>query len=121
MGATTISGLDLSEPLILTERTPGVLLTPRTAAALAVRVRCSNATVRLFGGHLAERLKTLGVSADEVLRARGDRDHPLSRGYTSAKGRSLPKLHHHPRRLERPPDASRWGVAADIGHAIRTG
>jgi anaerobic selenocysteine-containing dehydrogenase len=42
------------------------------------------------------------VSGDEVLRVRGDPDHPLSRGYTCAKGRALPKLHHHPGRLERP-------------------
>jgi anaerobic selenocysteine-containing dehydrogenase len=42
------------------------------------------------------------VSGDEVVRVRGDRDHPFSHGYTCAKGRSLPQLHHHPERLERP-------------------
>jgi anaerobic selenocysteine-containing dehydrogenase len=29
---------------------------------------------------------------------RGDRDHPPSQGYTCAKGRALPAMHHHPRR-----------------------
>ena len=33
---------------------------------------------------------------------RGDRDHPLSHGYTCPKGRALPQMHHHPDRLERP-------------------
>jgi anaerobic selenocysteine-containing dehydrogenase len=42
------------------------------------------------------------VAGDEVVRVRGDRDHPLSRGYTCAKGRALPKLHHHPDRIEAP-------------------
>jgi anaerobic selenocysteine-containing dehydrogenase len=42
------------------------------------------------------------VAGDEVLRVRGDPDHPLSHGYTCAKGRGLPQLHHHPERIERP-------------------
>ncbi len=42
------------------------------------------------------------VEGDEVIRVRGDQDHPFSRGYTCAKGRALPLLHHHPDRLERP-------------------
>jgi anaerobic selenocysteine-containing dehydrogenase len=42
------------------------------------------------------------VSGDQVVRVRGDRDHPLSHGYTCAKGRALPQMHHHPERLERP-------------------
>lgn len=42
------------------------------------------------------------VDGDQVLRVRGDQEHPFSRGYTCAKGRSLPQLHHHPDRLERP-------------------
>src|SRR5262245_4303330 len=39
---------------------------------------------------------------EEVVRVRGDRDHPFSHGYTCAKGRGLPGMHHHPDRLERP-------------------
>jgi anaerobic selenocysteine-containing dehydrogenase len=42
------------------------------------------------------------VEGDRVVRVRGDRDHPLSHGYTCAKGRALPSMHHHPERLERP-------------------
>lgn len=42
------------------------------------------------------------ISGDEVTRVRGDRDHPRSQGYTCPKGRSLPKMHHHPERIERP-------------------
>jgi anaerobic selenocysteine-containing dehydrogenase len=42
------------------------------------------------------------VEGNEVVRVRGDPDHPLSHGYTCAKGRALPQLHHHPDRIERP-------------------
>jgi anaerobic selenocysteine-containing dehydrogenase len=36
------------------------------------------------------------------MRVRGDRDHPVTHGYMCPKGRALPKMHHHPQRLERP-------------------
>lgn len=42
------------------------------------------------------------VDGDDVIRVRGDQDHPFSHGYTCPKGRALPQLHHHPDRLERP-------------------
>jgi anaerobic selenocysteine-containing dehydrogenase len=42
------------------------------------------------------------VVGDEVVRVRGDKDHPLSKGYTCPKGRALPQMHHHPDRIERP-------------------
>lgn len=42
------------------------------------------------------------VDGDEVVRVRGDQDHPFSHGYTCPKGRALPQLHHHPDRLEHP-------------------
>lgn len=42
------------------------------------------------------------VDGDVVTRVRGDREHPLSRGYTCPKGRALPQMHHHPARIERP-------------------
>src|SRR5262249_9396115 len=66
------------------------------------------------------------ASGDEVLRVRGDPDHPLSRGYTCAKGRALPRLHHHPGRLERPLmrvdgvlQPTSWEVCLDdIGHRL---
>jgi anaerobic selenocysteine-containing dehydrogenase len=40
--------------------------------------------------------------AEQVTRVRGEADHPLSNGYTCAKGRSLPEWHHHPDRLTQP-------------------
>jgi len=42
------------------------------------------------------------VEDDRVVRVRGDQEHPLSHGYTCAKGRALPQMHHHAARLERP-------------------
>jgi anaerobic selenocysteine-containing dehydrogenase len=42
------------------------------------------------------------VDGDRVIRVRGDPDHPLSHGYTCAKGRALPRIHHHPDRIEQP-------------------
>ncbi|WP_415823145.1 molybdopterin-containing oxidoreductase family protein, partial [Mycobacterium senriense] len=42
------------------------------------------------------------ADGDEVIRVRGDQDHPFSHGYTCPKGRALPQLHHHPDRLEHP-------------------
>ena len=51
------------------------------------------------------------VEGDEVIRVRGDQDHPFSRGYTCAKGRALPLLHHHPDRLETPAHADRRPAA----------
>ncbi|HEY8059293.1 MAG TPA: molybdopterin-dependent oxidoreductase [Acidimicrobiales bacterium] len=42
------------------------------------------------------------VEGDQVVKVRGDADHPLSHGYTCAKGRALPQVHHHPDRIERP-------------------
>jgi anaerobic selenocysteine-containing dehydrogenase len=42
------------------------------------------------------------TDGDQVQRVRGDRDHPMSQGYTCAKGRALPAMHHHPRRIVSP-------------------
>jgi anaerobic selenocysteine-containing dehydrogenase len=42
------------------------------------------------------------VQGDEVIKVRGDRDHPVTKGYTCPKGRALPQMHHHPDRIERP-------------------
>jgi anaerobic selenocysteine-containing dehydrogenase len=39
---------------------------------------------------------------EQVVRVRGDREHPMSQGYTCLKGRALPAMHHHPQRIERP-------------------
>ena len=35
------------------------------------------------------------VAGDRIVKVRGDRAHPLTRGYTCPKGRSLGLLHHH--------------------------
>jgi anaerobic selenocysteine-containing dehydrogenase len=63
------------------------------------------------------------VDGERVVRVRGDADHPVSRGYTCAKGRGLPAWHHRPDRLDRPRvdgrDAS-WGeVLDDLGARVR--
>ena len=42
------------------------------------------------------------VVDDRVVKVRGDAAHPLSAGYTCAKGRALPLAHADPRRLDRP-------------------
>ncbi len=39
---------------------------------------------------------------DRVVKVLGDRDHPVSHGYTCPKGRALGELHHHPQRLDGP-------------------
>lgn len=42
------------------------------------------------------------VEGETVTKVRGDEDHPLSRGYSCSKGRSLGALHHDSRRLNQP-------------------
>lgn len=42
------------------------------------------------------------LDGEQVVRIRGDRDHPVSRGYICPKGRALGKLHHHPEALLQP-------------------
>ena len=42
------------------------------------------------------------LEGDRVVRVDGDREHPLSQGYTCPKGRALGVLHHHPKRLDGP-------------------
>jgi len=67
------------------------------------------------------------VSGDEVVRVRGDSDHPFSHGYTCPKGRALPQMHHHPDRLERPLmrvddrlEPTTWEVCLDdLGRRLR--
>jgi anaerobic selenocysteine-containing dehydrogenase len=39
---------------------------------------------------------------DRVVKIRGDREHPLSQGYTCAKGRALDQVHHDPERIYQP-------------------
>ncbi|CAB4926208.1 unannotated protein [freshwater metagenome] len=42
------------------------------------------------------------VDDGQVVKVRGDVDHPVSRGYTCEKGRALPQWHHSPKRLNSP-------------------
>lgn len=56
------------------------------------------------------------VDGDRVVGVRGDRDHPISRGYTCPKGRALPDFHHRADRLDAPdgPDGpGGWGPVLD--------
>lgn len=42
------------------------------------------------------------VDGEQVVKVRGDHDHPFTRGYTCPKGRALKQMHHDPKRIERP-------------------
>ncbi|TGD76127.1 molybdopterin oxidoreductase [Mangrovimicrobium sediminis] len=42
------------------------------------------------------------VAGDQVLKVRGDPEHPLSAGYTCPKGRAVGQLHHSPEAIDRP-------------------
>jgi anaerobic selenocysteine-containing dehydrogenase len=42
------------------------------------------------------------VRGAQVLKLEGDPSHPVSGGYSCAKGRAIPQLHHHPSRLDAP-------------------
>ena len=59
-----------------------------------------------------------------VVRVRGDNDHPVSGGYTCAKGRALPLMHHRSDRLSRPRlhgSASSWDeVLEDLAGTLRS-
>jgi anaerobic selenocysteine-containing dehydrogenase len=62
----------------------------------------------------------VSTDGDRIVGVRGDPDHPLSRGYTCSKGRSLGALHHDPRRLNGPflgvgggLQAASWDVVLD--------
>lgn len=56
------------------------------------------------------------LDGDRVVKAQGDPDHPISRGYLCPKGRSLPAFHHHPDRLGKPlveGQVATWDQALD--------
>ena len=44
----------------------------------------------------------VSVDREQVVRIRGDAEHPVSRGYTCSKGRALGEWHHRADRLDRP-------------------
>jgi anaerobic selenocysteine-containing dehydrogenase len=56
------------------------------------------------------------VDGGFVVGARGDREHPISRGYLCPKGRSAGHFHHHPDRLDHPSvdgGQSNWNATLD--------
>ena len=42
------------------------------------------------------------VAGDQIVKVRGDLDHPITRGYTCPKGRATDRIHHHPNAITRP-------------------
>lgn len=62
------------------------------------------------------------VEGETVVKVRGDAEHPVSRGYTCAKGRGIPAWHHGPDRLDRPVlrgKVASWDdVLDDLGAAV---
>jgi anaerobic selenocysteine-containing dehydrogenase len=64
------------------------------------------------------------VEGNEVVRVRGDDEHPVSRGYTCSKGRGLAAWHHASGRLDRARLKSRdttWDeLLADLGGQLNT-
>lgn len=42
------------------------------------------------------------VEGEQIVRVKGDFDHPLSKGYTCPKGRAVGRLHHHDQAILRP-------------------
>lgn len=67
---------------------------------------------------------TVTVDGEQVLRVRGDADHPASRGYTCAKARGLPQWHHAASRLDHPRlrgvDVGWDEVLDDLASIVRT-
>ncbi len=64
---------------------------------------------------------TVTVDDEQVIRVRGDAEHPVSRGYTCSKGRGLAAWHHSPARLDRPAVHGRevaWDEALDDVAAV---
>jgi anaerobic selenocysteine-containing dehydrogenase len=45
---------------------------------------------------------TVEVAGDRIVKVRGDREHPLSKGYSCPKGRAIGELHHQPDALSFP-------------------
>ena len=42
------------------------------------------------------------IAGDRIVKVYGDRQHPITRGYTCPKGRASGRLHHHPDAITRP-------------------
>ena len=55
------------------------------------------------------------LDGERVVAVRGDKDHPVSKGYTCPKGRALGQMHHHERRIEQPLMRQADGTLAPVG------
>lgn len=42
------------------------------------------------------------MAGEQIVKIRGDRDHPITGGYTCPKGRATGRIHHHPAAITRP-------------------
>jgi anaerobic selenocysteine-containing dehydrogenase len=42
------------------------------------------------------------VEGEQIVKVNGDHDHPITHGYTCAKGRATHRIHHHPDAITRP-------------------
>ena len=42
------------------------------------------------------------VAGEQILKIHGDREHPITQGYTCPKGRATGRIHHHPDAITRP-------------------
>ena len=42
------------------------------------------------------------AGAEQIVKVRADREHPLSKGYSCPKGRAIGEIHHHPDAITRP-------------------
>ena len=42
------------------------------------------------------------VQGDQIIKVRGDREHPLSKGYTCPKGRATGQIHHQDGAIDQP-------------------
>lgn len=70
----------------------------------------------------------VAIDGERIVSVKGDPEHPASRGYTCAKGRSLGRWHHHPGRILAPRvrrdtgwAESTWTeIHADIAQRIRS-
>src|SRR6187455_3056948 len=70
-------------------------------------------TCRLCPAFCGMRVELEGTT---VVAARGDPEHPISRGYLCPKGRSVGVFHHHPGRLDFPlvdGGQSNWDATLD--------
>lgn len=72
---------------------------PRPRQSLGIATTRSRSFCRLCPAYCGI---VVTCDGDRVVKVQGDREHPVSEGYTCPKGRALGELHHHPQRLDGP-------------------